>query len=60
MPLLGPGAKIKEYVCAHGERLIEGTLEIEKKIAREELPRPMGLPIFHIIFPALSEAHLLR
>jgi Acetoacetate decarboxylase (ADC) len=39
---------MKGYVCAHGERLIEGTLEIEKKIACEELPRPMGLPIFHI------------
>jgi len=51
---LGPGAKIKGYVCAHGERLIEGTLEIEKKIVREELPRPMGLPMFHIRhFPSI-------
>jgi hypothetical protein len=34
--------------------LIEGTLEIEKKIACEELPRPMGLPIFHIRhFPSI-------
>jgi hypothetical protein len=33
---------MKGYVCAHGERLIEGRLEIEKKIACEELPRPMG------------------
>ena len=54
MPPLGPGAKIKGYVCAHGERLIEGTLEIEKKIVREELPRPMGLPMFHIRhFPSI-------
>jgi hypothetical protein len=54
MPLFGPGAKMKGYVCAHGERLIEGTLEIEKKIACEELPRPMGLPIFHIRhFPSI-------
>jgi Acetoacetate decarboxylase (ADC) len=54
MPLLGPGAKMKGYVCAHGKRLIEGTLEIEKKIACEELPRPMGLPIFHIRhFPSI-------
>jgi acetoacetate decarboxylase len=45
---------MKGYVCAHGERLIEGTLEIEKKIACEELPRPMGLPIFHIRhFPSI-------
>jgi acetoacetate decarboxylase len=54
MPLLGPGAKMKGYVCAHGERLIEGTLAIEKKIACEELPQPMGLPIFHIRhFPSI-------
>jgi hypothetical protein len=39
---------------SRGERLIEGTLEIEKKIACEELPRPMGLPIFHIRhFPSI-------
>jgi|GEM_PF-7058486 len=45
---------MKGYVCAHGERLIEGTLEIEKKIACEELPRPMRLPIFHIRhFPSI-------
>ena len=45
---------MKAYVCAHGERLIEGTLEIEKKTAREELPRPMGLPIFQIRhFPSI-------
>jgi hypothetical protein len=54
MPLLGPGAKMKGYVCAHGERLIEGTLEIEKKINCDELPRPMRLPIFHIRhFPSI-------
>jgi acetoacetate decarboxylase len=34
--------------------LIEGTLEIEKKIASEELPRPIGLPIFQIRhFPSI-------
>jgi acetoacetate decarboxylase len=54
MPLLGPGAKMKGYVCAHGERLIEGTLEIEKKINCDELPRSMRLPILHIRhFPSI-------
>ncbi len=48
MHSLGPGAKLKAYVCAHGERLIEGTMEIEQRITRSELPRPMGLPLFHI------------
>src|SRR2546421_4563286 len=34
--------------------LIRGTLEVEKKIDCEELPRPMGLPIFHIRhFPSI-------
>jgi Acetoacetate decarboxylase (ADC) len=55
MPPLGPGIKMKAYVCAHGERLMEGTLEIEKKIACEDLPRPMRLPIFHIrYFPSIA------
>jgi acetoacetate decarboxylase len=54
---LGAGLKLKGYVCAHGERLIEGTLEIEYKIARADLPKPMGLPLFHIRhFPALCVA----
>lgn len=54
MPAEGPGVKMKGIVSAHGERLIEGGIEIEKKIAREELPRPMGLPLFHIRhFPSI-------
>ncbi len=45
---------MKGYVCAHGERLIEGTLAIEKKIAHEVLPRSIGLPIFQIRhFPSI-------
>jgi Acetoacetate decarboxylase (ADC) len=58
MPPLGPGVKMKGYVCAHGERLIEGTLEIQKKIAREELPRPMGSSHFsHPSFPQHCPRH---
>lgn len=50
----GPGSKLKGIVCSHGERLMEGTIEIERKITREELPRPMGLPLFHIRhFPSI-------
>lgn len=50
----GPGMKYKGIVCSHGERLIEGGITIEKKITREELPKPMGLPLFHIrYFPSI-------
>ena len=41
---LGAGSKLKGYVCTHGERLIEGTLELEYKIARADLPRPWDYP----------------
>jgi Acetoacetate decarboxylase len=54
MKPLGPGSKLKGFLCTHGERLIEGTLEIENKITRAELPKPMGLPFFHIRhFPSI-------
>lgn len=54
MPSEGPGVKLKGIVSSHGERLIEGSIEIEKKISREELPKPMGLPLFHIRhFPSI-------
>lgn len=51
---VGIGTKMKGIVCSHGERLIEGTIDIERKITREELPKPMGLPLFHIRhFPSI-------
>ena len=54
MPAEGPGTKLKGIVSSHGERLIEGSIEIEKEISREELPKPMGLPLFHIRhFPSI-------
>ncbi|MFM7246740.1 MAG: acetoacetate decarboxylase family protein [Actinomycetota bacterium] len=50
----GPGERAKGYVVAHGERLIEGTMTAERRIAREELPAPMGRPLFHIRhFPSI-------
>ncbi len=48
MKPLGPGSRLKGLCCAHGERLIEGTLEIERQIAAPELPRPIGLSIFNV------------
>lgn len=50
----GPGTMIKGIVASHGERLIEGSIKLEKTITREELPKPMGLPLFHIRhFPSI-------
>jgi acetoacetate decarboxylase len=48
MEPIGPGTKMKGYIVAHGERLIEGTLEIQNRIPVEELPKPMGLPVYNI------------
>lgn len=45
---LGPGARLKGFVCAHGERLIEGTMVIERQIKPSELPHPIGLPILNV------------
>lgn len=48
MSPLGPGSRLKAYTCAHGERLVEGTLTIERPIRPSELPAPIGLPIFNV------------
>lgn len=50
----GVGTKLKGIACSHGERLLEGTIEIERRINREDLPKPMGLPLYHIRhFPSI-------
>jgi acetoacetate decarboxylase len=48
MPPMGPGARLKGFVAAHGERLIEGGLDIERQIAAPDLPRPIGLPVYNL------------
>lgn len=54
MEPLGIGTKMKGWTCAHGERIIEGTLEITKKIPYAELPNPILLPLFNIrYFPSI-------
>ena len=51
---IGIGSRIKGIVSSHGERLIEASIEIDRKITREELPKPMGLPLLHIRhFPSI-------
>jgi len=51
---IGIGTKMTGIVSSHGERLMQGSIEIERKIERTELPKPMGLPLFHIRhFPSL-------
>jgi hypothetical protein len=42
MKPIGPGSRLKSYVCAHGERLIEGTLAIENRITPSELASDAG------------------
>lgn len=54
MPKAGLGAKLTGTVASHGERLIRGTLTIERQIDPSELPKPMGLPLIHLRhFPSL-------
>ncbi len=54
MPELGTGSKMKGWTCSHGERLIEGSLEIDKKIDYCDLPEPILLPSFNIrYFPSI-------
>lgn len=54
MPPPGAGTRLKGYVVAHGERLIEGTMELQRRITPAELPAPMGRPLLHIRhFPSI-------
>lgn len=54
MPPMGPGAKLTGTVASHGERLIKGTLTIERQITPGELPAPMGRPLIHLRhFPSI-------
>ncbi len=54
MPKIGSGTRLRGTVASHGERLIEGSLTIKRKIAKTDLPKPMGLPLFHIRhFPSI-------
>ena len=56
MSPLGVGSTIKGYATANGERLIEGSLEIEEGIQRKDLPYPFGSPLFHIrYFPSIEQ-----
>jgi acetoacetate decarboxylase len=55
MSAVNVGTKMKGYTVAHGERLMEGTLEIEGRIEASELPKPMGLPVFNVRhFPSIT------
>ena len=58
MKSLGIGSTLKGYVAASGERLIEGTIEIEGSIKKEDLPYPFGSHLFHIrYFPSIVKDH---
>lgn len=54
MPGLSVGSKMKGWLCAHGERLMEGSLEIKEQIKYTDLPEPILLPLFNIrYFPSM-------
>lgn len=56
MKRVGPGARFKGIGSAHGERLIEGTLEVARQIPATELPAPIGLPLYNIRhFPGVAQ-----
>lgn len=54
MPPIGVGSKLKGWTCAHGERLMEGTLKIKQAIEYNDLPDPINKPLFNIrYFPSI-------
>lgn len=54
MKEVGIGTKMTGIVSSHGEKLISGGITIERQIDRSEMPKPIGLPLFHIRhFPSL-------
>ncbi len=54
MKPLGIGTKMKGWTCAHGERLMEGSVDITEKIKYEDLPYPILAPLFNIrYFPTV-------
>ena len=54
MKEVGIGSKLTGICSSHGERLLKGSITIEKKIDRSELPAPLGRPLFHIRhFPSI-------
>lgn len=57
MSAISTASRLKGFVATHGERLIEGALEIEGQASRSGLPAPIGLPVFHIRhFPSIIPA----
>lgn len=54
MSKLGIGSRVTGMCSAHGEQLMRGTVTLEREISREELPPPLGRPLFHIRhFPSI-------
>lgn len=54
MKEIGIGTKITGVVSSHMERLMKGSLTIEKQISPADLPFPMGRPLIHLRhFPSI-------
>ena len=57
MEAIGVGTKMKGWTTAHGERIMEGSVEIEKKIEYSELPPIITAPLFNLrYFPSVDKA----
>jgi len=57
MPELGIGSKLRGWTLSHGQRLMEGTIKIQKKIEYEELPALINKPLYNIrYFPSIEKA----
>jgi len=56
MPELGVGSKLRGWTTSHGERLMEGTLEVTEKIEYNELPDLINKPLYNIrYFPSIEK-----
>jgi acetoacetate decarboxylase len=54
MPPVGIGTRITGICSAHGERLLKGSITLERQVQRSELPPPIGRTPLHIRhFPSI-------
>ncbi|MEQ8369332.1 MAG: acetoacetate decarboxylase family protein [Alphaproteobacteria bacterium] len=54
-PKLAPGTTMAGYVTSHGERLIEGRVNLEREIAPQELPAMLTWPQINLrYFPSME------
>jgi acetoacetate decarboxylase len=51
---MAAGSKVTGVCSSHGEMLLRGSVLVQRRIERSELPPPLGRPLFHIRhFPSI-------